>query len=193
MTTRPARFGVPGRPSGCGQPVENPVPDPRRPPKKTESGLASKHGCCLQLVPWSHGFRCRLVNLCAVITPGRRQHQCRSDPGRHCSKRRTRRWLNRKPRTQKLRTHHLQGARAVIVVMGTESRLDAWIAESCVNAGNNVPFVAGPFDADPGSGNADAMGLGSTRRPITSRPRVFSRSVPTVRSYGAVGRSTSAT
>ena len=49
MTTRPARFGVPGRPSGCGQPVENPVPDPRRPPKETESGLASKHGCCLRL------------------------------------------------------------------------------------------------------------------------------------------------
>ena len=47
MTTRPARFGVPGRPSRCGQPVENPGRIPQKPSKETESGLASKHGCLI--------------------------------------------------------------------------------------------------------------------------------------------------
>ena len=42
---RPECPCLPGRTSGCGQAVENSIPDPRKPSEKTESGLDSKHGC----------------------------------------------------------------------------------------------------------------------------------------------------
>ena len=45
------------------------------------------HGFCLRLLLWPNGFRCRQVSLLGVIAPVRERHQCRSDPGRHCSKR----------------------------------------------------------------------------------------------------------
>ena len=41
---QPECLCLPGRTSGCGQAVENSIPDPRK-PSKTESGLDSKHGC----------------------------------------------------------------------------------------------------------------------------------------------------
>ena len=70
---RPERFRLPGpRSSGCGQAVENSIPDSRKPPKKAESGLDSKHGCC-RLATAGAWFAEK------VAGPGRRG-RCRAPP-----------------------------------------------------------------------------------------------------------------
>ncbi len=74
----------------------------------------------------------------------------------------------------------------LVVIVRGESGEGGCIAEPGGKASDNVLVVAGPVDADPGSGIADAMGLGATQRLVSFRSRAVSRGAQRERARGAV-------